>query len=112
MRGFSPHFESCSICFSDLTEQKYYFSNENNGIVCSECTSKKDKNKEMNLGMIRLINKVLQSKIELLDRFRMTSQNALFLFGILESFIQSILQKIALFLLVAFLALLQGLQHP
>ncbi|MBU1626153.1 DNA repair protein RecO [bacterium] len=91
--GFFPYIEGCVSCNEDISNEKYYFSALKNGLICSNCVNYDTRENPINLGMIKFMEKIRSSRLDFLERLKLSLKSSLYLFDILESYIQSILQK-------------------
>jgi len=91
--GFGLRVDVCDACRRNTDAQECFFSTQGNVIICSTCKDEKSPHIPINRGMIKFIEKVRSSPLRLLDRIKLSKTSSKRLFDILESYIQSILQK-------------------
>jgi DNA repair protein RecO (recombination protein O) len=91
--GLAPRVDQCTSCDEEISDKEYYFSTEKSGLICSKCYQNKDCEKPINLGLVKFMDKVNRSSYKMIERMKLSDKGANYLFNILESYVQTILQK-------------------
>lgn len=73
--GYSPRLYNCPICERKLEPEKLYWSSEEGGIVCGECSNKKSeesKLQKIDVDIVKIIRLLLQKNWQTVNKLRLS----------------------------------------
>jgi DNA repair protein RecO (recombination protein O) len=68
--GFKPQLNSCSICQKKLIPQGLYFSFQEGGVICPNCSQKLKEKKKISPGTVKILRLIFEKDLDFLKKLK------------------------------------------
>jgi len=95
--GFKPQLNSCSICQKKLVPQGLYFSFEEGGVICQNCSKKIKEKKKISPGTVKILRLILEKNFDFLKKLKVEKEQQKEIREISENYLSRIKESQAKF---------------
>ena len=95
--GFKPQLNSCSICQKKLLPQDLYFSFEEGGVICQNCSKKIKEKKKISPGTVKILRLILEKNFDFLKKLKVEKEQQKEIREISENYLSRIKESQAKF---------------